>query len=137
MPSHVPRQVGGVRTRLEQDATEREADPRLSRISTTWSQVGLTHQGPAEAAASARRQLLDRYGDAVCRYPGKVLRRRAALDEVFREFGDRLIRGDLAASRQEQTIPGPAALPRMTHRIAPLSRYEPSGDCSSLSDPGG
>src|SRR5262245_830099 len=77
--------------RMEQD----NADQRLSQISTTWSLVGRAHQGPAEAASTARQQLLDRYGDAVRRYLSKLLRNPDAVDEVFQEFAVRLIRGDL------------------------------------------
>jgi RNA polymerase sigma-70 factor (ECF subfamily) len=76
---------------MEQD----NANPHLSQISTAWSLVGVAHQGSAEAATSARQQLLDRYGDAVRRYLRKLLRRRDAVDEVFQEFAVRLIRGDL------------------------------------------
>jgi len=74
---------------------EQEAVQRLSLISTRWSLVGVAHRGSAEAAASARQQLLHRYGDAARRYLGKLLHKPDAVDEVFQEFAVRLIRGDL------------------------------------------
>jgi hypothetical protein len=36
-------------------------DEHLSRISTYWSLVEQMHNGPAEAASSAQRQLVQRY----------------------------------------------------------------------------
>src|ERR1700730_60584 len=68
---------------------------RLSRISTLWSLVCQAHEGPAEAANSARQQLLERYGDAIRRYLRKLLRDADAADEVFQEFALQLVRGDL------------------------------------------
>src|SRR6266404_3646661 len=68
---------------------------RLSLISTLWSLVWRAHQGPAEAANSARQQLLERYGCAVQRYLRKVLRDPDAANEVFQEFALQLFHGDL------------------------------------------
>src|SRR5439155_18741071 len=51
--------------------------------------------GPAEAATSARQQLLERYGAAVRRYLRKLLRDPDAADEVFQEFAFHLVHGDL------------------------------------------
>jgi RNA polymerase sigma-70 factor (ECF subfamily) len=74
---------------------EPELNQRLSGISTFWSVVCRARQGPAEAAKSARQQLLERYGGAVRRYLRKLLRDPDAADEVFQEFALQLIRGDL------------------------------------------
>jgi RNA polymerase sigma-70 factor (ECF subfamily) len=68
---------------------------RLSLISTLWSLVRQAHQAPAEAANSARQQLLERYGGAVRRYLHKVLHDPDAVDEVFQEFALQLVHGDL------------------------------------------
>jgi RNA polymerase sigma-70 factor (ECF subfamily) len=68
---------------------------RLSRISTLWSLVRQAHQGPAEAASSARQRLLERYGGAAHRYLRKLLRDPDAADEVFQEFALQLLHGDL------------------------------------------
>jgi RNA polymerase sigma-70 factor (ECF subfamily) len=71
------------------------SEHRLSRIATLWSLVCRAHQGPAEPANSARRQLLNRYGSAVRRYLRKLLPDPDAAAEVFQEFALRLAHGDL------------------------------------------
>jgi len=68
---------------------------RLSLISTLWSLVCQAHRGPAEAANSARQQLLERYGGAVRRYLRRVLRDPDGADEVFQDFALQLLHGDL------------------------------------------
>jgi RNA polymerase sigma-70 factor (ECF subfamily) len=68
---------------------------RLSRISTLWSVVRRAHQGASEAAGSARRRLLDRYGGAVRRYLRRLLHDESAADDLFQEFALRLLQGDL------------------------------------------
>jgi RNA polymerase sigma-70 factor (ECF subfamily) len=68
---------------------------RLSLIPTLWSLVHRAHHGPAEAAHSARRQLLERYGGAVQRYLRKLLHDPDAAQEVFQEFALQLVHGDL------------------------------------------
>src|SRR5262249_37769654 len=70
-------------------------DQRLSRISTPWSLVCQAHHGPAEAANSARQELLERYGGAVRRYLRKVLHSADAADEVFQEFTLHVLHGNL------------------------------------------
>src|SRR5262245_42926116 len=74
---------------------QENTNQRLSLIPTRWSLVYRAHHGPAEAARSARQQLLDRYEDAIRRYLGKLLHSPHAVDEVFQEFAIRLVRGDL------------------------------------------
>jgi RNA polymerase sigma-70 factor (ECF subfamily) len=70
-------------------------DQRLSLISTLWSLIDRAHTGPAESAAPARQQLLERYGDAVYRYLRRVLPSSDAANEVFQEFALSLVHGDL------------------------------------------
>jgi len=77
-------------------------DHRLSRIPTLWSLVYLAHHGPTGAQQSARRQLLDRYGDAVRRYLRKLLRDLNAADEVFQEFALRLLKGDFRGANAKR-----------------------------------
>jgi RNA polymerase sigma factor (sigma-70 family) len=72
-----------------------QLDQRLSLIPTAWSLVCQAHHGPAEAAQSARRQLLERYGGGVRRYLRRVLRDPDGADEVFQEFALHLLHGDL------------------------------------------
>jgi hypothetical protein len=71
------------------------SDYRLSRITTLWSVVWRAHHGPAEAANSARQQLLERYSSAVRRYLRKLLNDPDAATEVFQEFALLLAHGDL------------------------------------------
>jgi RNA polymerase sigma-70 factor (ECF subfamily) len=71
---------------------------RLSLIPTLWSLVHRAHHGPAEAATSARQQLLERYRGAVYRYLRKLLHEPDAADEVFQEFALRLVRGALGGA---------------------------------------
>ena len=47
---------------------ENELARRLSSLTTYWSEVKLAHQGTADEASAARRQLLERYLGAVYRY---------------------------------------------------------------------
>jgi RNA polymerase sigma-70 factor (ECF subfamily) len=75
---------------------------RLSLIPTLWSLVLQAHHGPAEAASSARRQLLEHYQGAVQRYLSKVLHDPDAAREVFQEFALQLLRGDLGGANPER-----------------------------------
>jgi RNA polymerase sigma-70 factor (ECF subfamily) len=68
---------------------------RLSLISTQWSLVGQANHGSAEAANTARQQLLERYGGAVQRYLRQLLPDPDAAAEVFQEFALQLVHGDL------------------------------------------
>jgi DNA-directed RNA polymerase specialized sigma24 family protein len=76
----------------------RELDPRLSLIATQWSLVYLAHNGTAESANSARRQLLERYGCAISRYLHKLLSDPHAADEVFQQFALQLVQGKLGGA---------------------------------------
>jgi DNA-directed RNA polymerase specialized sigma24 family protein len=75
---------------------------RLSLIPTLWSLVYRAHHGPAEAANSARQQLLERYRGAAYRYLRKLLREPDAADEVFQEFALQLVRGGLRGANPER-----------------------------------
>ncbi|MFO0908871.1 MAG: hypothetical protein U0794_11015 [Isosphaeraceae bacterium] len=74
----------------------------LSQISTMWTVLIQAHaQGDEGAAkaddraqAAARAALLQRYGASVYRYLLGSLRDADAADELFQEFGLRLVRGD-------------------------------------------
>jgi DNA-directed RNA polymerase specialized sigma24 family protein len=68
--------------------------PRLDKISTSWTLLAQAH-GDGDEAAAARSLLLKRYGGAVRRYLGAVLRDDAAADDVTQEFGLALVEGKL------------------------------------------
>jgi RNA polymerase sigma-70 factor (ECF subfamily) len=82
--------------------TKRNIEQRLSSISTVWSLVYCAHRGPTAAATSARQQLLERYGGAVCRYLRKVLADPDAVEEVFQEFALQVVRGNLRGANHER-----------------------------------
>jgi DNA-directed RNA polymerase specialized sigma24 family protein len=69
-------------------------NPFLNQLSTCWSVVQRAHTGPDEQMASARRELLVRYGGAVARYLHGALRDPAAAEELYQEFALRFLRGD-------------------------------------------
>jgi RNA polymerase sigma factor (sigma-70 family) len=94
-------QTPGV-TAAEERMTQEGPDQPLNLISTQWSLVRRAHSGPVEAANAAQRQLLERYGGAVHRYLGKLLRDPDAADEVFQEFALRLVHGDLRGADPER-----------------------------------
>jgi RNA polymerase sigma-70 factor (ECF subfamily) len=68
---------------------------RLSSVSTLWTVVLQANQGPAETAAAAQKQLLERYGGAVRRYLLGALRDEDAAEELFQEFALCLLQGKL------------------------------------------
>jgi RNA polymerase sigma-70 factor (ECF subfamily) len=73
-------------------------DTRLSHIATLWTLVRQAHAEPGDEVAAAQRALLDRYGGAVRRYLLGSLRDRDAAEEVFQEFANRHLHGDLAGA---------------------------------------
>src|SRR5262245_13950848 len=81
---------------------QENSNQRLSLIPTLWSLVCRANYGPAEAANSARQQLLERYGGAVRRYLRKVLHDPDAADEVFQEFALQLLHGDLRGANPQR-----------------------------------
>jgi len=72
-----------------------DSDPNLSGLKTEWQPIGEAgeSQGGSKAEA-ARKQLLVRYQAAVQRYLRKQLRDPNAADEVFSDFGKRVLEGD-------------------------------------------
>jgi RNA polymerase sigma factor (sigma-70 family) len=81
---------------------QQSASHQLNLISTNWSLVCRAHQSPGDAADSARRQLLERYGGAICRYLRKVLPEPGAAEEVFQEFALQLVHGNLRGANPER-----------------------------------
>jgi RNA polymerase sigma-70 factor (ECF subfamily) len=80
---------------------QEDLNQHLSQITTLWSLWCQAHQGPAEAARDAQRQLLERYGGAVRRFLGGVVRDTDLADELFQEFAFAFLHGDLrGADRQ-------------------------------------
>jgi RNA polymerase sigma-70 factor (ECF subfamily) len=70
----------------------------LSRIETLWSLVRQAHRRPDPAAASAQRELLERYGGAVRRYLQASVGNSEAANELFQEFATRFLSGKLAGA---------------------------------------
>jgi len=68
--------------------------PRISQISTVWSDLFSLREGPAEAAGEAQRRLLVRYSPAIYNYLLGATRDREVADELFQEFALRLARND-------------------------------------------
>ncbi len=73
---------------------ETNLNQRLSQITTQWSMIYQAHQGPKEEAATAQRELLQRYGGAVYRYLLRVVQDPDVADDLAQEFAVRLVRGD-------------------------------------------
>jgi DNA-directed RNA polymerase specialized sigma24 family protein len=73
---------------------EREVNQSLEEIETLWSDVFRAHQGPEEAARSAKARLMLRYIRAVRRYLVGVLHDADAAEELTQEFAVRFLRGD-------------------------------------------
>lgn len=71
-----------------------DQEPRLSVIQTLWTLVRQARDEAAEVGPEARRELLERYGEAVRRYLRGALRDLDAADELAQEFNLRLLRGD-------------------------------------------
>jgi RNA polymerase sigma-70 factor (ECF subfamily) len=67
---------------------------RLSQISTLWSMLQQAHEGAADQAAPACRELWARYGGAVYRYLLGALRDPDAASDLSQEFALRFVRGD-------------------------------------------
>lgn len=74
------------------------AQRRLSQINTAWTLVRHMHGGESGNHASACASLLKRYGDAVRRYLRKAVRNAEAADELYQEFGLRLVQGRFQAA---------------------------------------
>jgi RNA polymerase sigma-70 factor (ECF subfamily) len=74
--------------------TEESQNRRLCSIVTLWGVVCDAHQGPADAAQAAQRQLLARYGGAIRRYLLASVRNEETAAELFQEFALRFLSGD-------------------------------------------
>ncbi len=66
----------------------------LNQLSTCWSAVCRAHEGPSAGLATARQELLARYGGAILRYLRGALRDTAEAEELYQEFALRFLRGD-------------------------------------------
>jgi RNA polymerase sigma-70 factor (ECF subfamily) len=77
-------------------------EQHLSQIATTWTDLFQAHAGEADAAHAAQRQLLERYSGAVYRYLLGAVRDTEAADDLFQEFGLRLVRGDFKGVHPEK-----------------------------------
>src|SRR4051794_37045137 len=78
-----------------------DAGNRLEELSTCWSVLFEAHGDSAAAARAAQGRLLERYGPAVRRYLLAAVRDPHAADDLFGEFGLRLVRGDFRQARPE------------------------------------
>jgi RNA polymerase sigma-70 factor (ECF subfamily) len=67
---------------------------RLSQIVTRWSMIRQAHQGPGDEAASAQRELMQRYAGAVYRYLLRAVGDPDVADDLAQEFAYRFVRGD-------------------------------------------
>ena len=75
--------------------SDAQPTPRLEKITTSWTLLAQAHGTAGDEAAAARALLLKRYGGAVRRYLGAVLRDDAAADDLAQEFGLALVEGKL------------------------------------------
>lgn len=74
---------------------EPNLDEHLSRIATLWTLVGRANEGPGANNRTAQQQVLERYGGAVRRYLGGVVRDPDLADELFQEFALKFLNGKL------------------------------------------
>jgi RNA polymerase sigma-70 factor (ECF subfamily) len=79
-----------------------KSDDHLSQLSTAWTMLFQAHDGPAEAAREARRQLLQRYGGPVYRYLRAAARDPDAADELYQEFALKFVRGDFKRAHPDR-----------------------------------
>jgi RNA polymerase sigma factor (sigma-70 family) len=75
---------------------------RLSAISTQWTMLFQAHEGSADAATAAQRQLMQRYSGAVFRYFLGAVRDPDTASELSQEFALRFIRGDFRRADPER-----------------------------------
>jgi RNA polymerase sigma factor (sigma-70 family) len=81
---------------------QEELNERLSRISTAWTMLQQAHVGPADVAALAQQQLVQRYRGAVYRYLLAALRDPHAADDLTQEFALALVRGAFRKAQPQQ-----------------------------------
>jgi RNA polymerase sigma-70 factor (ECF subfamily) len=75
---------------------------RLCSITTLWGIVREAHDGEAEAAREAQRQLLARYGGAIRRYLVASLRDPEVAADLFQEFALRFLNGNYRKADPER-----------------------------------
>ena len=71
-----------------------ERKSNLSQIETSWSLVLQAHQIEGDAAAAAKREMMERYAGAVMRYLICVTQDADAAADLTQEFALRFLRGD-------------------------------------------
>src|SRR5690606_11807256 len=77
-------------------------DPRLSQISTQWSQLRQAFGSSSHTARSSMDATIERHCGAVYRYLLGATRDEEAAEELFQEFALRFLRGDFANVRPER-----------------------------------
>ena len=75
---------------------------RLDMISTHWTMFDRAHHATDEAAATARANLLARYGGAVRRYLLGAVHDPDTADDLFQEFAYRFLHGDYRGASPER-----------------------------------
>ncbi|WP_254508839.1 sigma-70 family RNA polymerase sigma factor [Anatilimnocola floriformis] len=80
------------------DTACRLSDDSLAQIATQWSLLRLAHDLQTTSADAARQALLLRYGRAVRRFVGVVVKDPIAADDVAQDVMVRLMRGDFAGA---------------------------------------
>jgi RNA polymerase sigma factor (sigma-70 family) len=90
------------KTPCGQAMSEDQSDQRLSQMSTAWTMLFQAHDGSAEDAKAARRELLQRYGDPVYRYLLASLRDADAAEELYQEFALKFVRGDFKRAHPDR-----------------------------------
>jgi DNA-directed RNA polymerase specialized sigma24 family protein len=81
--------------------SELPVNRKLNQLSTCWSAVCRAHEGPSAGMATARQELLARYGGAIFRYLRGALRDTAEAEELYQEFALRFLRGDFRRAAPE------------------------------------
>lgn len=75
---------------------------QLQDISTSWTLLFQSHDGPQEQISAARRFLLDRYSKPVYRYLLASVKDPDSADELYQEFALRFVRGDFRRAHPDQ-----------------------------------
>jgi hypothetical protein len=101
-----------VRRSAHRDAVEEPEDPtpddglpdHLSQINTVWSMVLKAHadDGAQEPTRAARAWLWNQYQRAIRKYLERSIPDKNGADEMFQEFGIRILQGDLRGARQDR-----------------------------------
>lgn len=75
---------------------------QLSELSTAWTLLLQSFEGPADQVKEARRLLLERYGTPVYRYLRAAVGDPDTADELYQEFALRFVRGDFRHAHPER-----------------------------------